>query len=526
MGLSKDLDALISEISKPDFQLTDTLIQSISEISTSLQDDPEKLIELNMLVGVQLGSREEYAHADEYFMACWPQAHRLNREEGMYAWPWGEEEISPVDTLERIDLYQFIQPFYEHIEPKEYFSFLEFQLRCQEVVGMIRKGEYASANERLLGLFDHIPRSVHVKNDVLSGLRKEFREQRKLDLQMQVFDMGTFYHYLGISYWLTSDLENARINFEESLWFKEKEGHYLDLKEIYSNLGSICMVISDFTKTQKYYHDCIDLIYEKGNEEDALVVLLNLSLLYRKTDNLEEALKYAEKANEIAIIKNSRTMMIISTRFIGEIHQYLGNIETSINYFERSLSYGPTDNSKTLIFLNYVPLLLRENQTELSINYIKEMSKINKENDNIYFEFIYNFLILDFQIIQRSEIEVLPIIKLSNLICENAIPDDYKNKGILQLMKIDIIKDENYYSEIESVNNLFSDNSYPALIYEVVKGKKVLERAEINHLGETEIENLLLLKEVVKENQERGKELSLNFIDEYLINRIYIELVN
>ncbi|MCY3414209.1 MAG: hypothetical protein INQ03_21370 [Candidatus Heimdallarchaeota archaeon] len=99
MGLSKDLDALISEISKPDFQLTDTLIQSISEISTSLQDDPEKLIELNMLVGVQLGSREEYAHADEYFMACWPLAHRLNREEGLYAWPWGEEEISPVIRL-------------------------------------------------------------------------------------------------------------------------------------------------------------------------------------------------------------------------------------------------------------------------------------------------------------------------------------------------------------------------------------------------------------------------------------------
>ncbi|MCY3414195.1 MAG: tetratricopeptide repeat protein [Candidatus Heimdallarchaeota archaeon] len=516
MGLSKDLDALISEISKPDFQLTDALIQHISEISTSLQDDPEKLIELNMLVGVQLGRRKEYAHADEYFMACWPHAHRLNREEGMYAWPWGEEEVSPVDTLERIDLYQFIQPFYEVIEPIEYIAFLEFQLRCQEVVGMIRKGEYATANERLLGLFDHIPRSVHAKNDELSELRKEFREQRKLDLQVQVFDVGTFYHYLAISYWMISDLENARINFEESLWFRNNnKTDIYDLDGSYSNLGSIYTLLGEYQMANRYIQSSLEIAFELGENSKVIIILIQLATLSKKLGLLETSLKYSQMSCEKAEILKDQGMLSKSYRSLGNIHSCLNNYEEAIAAYLHSIHYAENDKEKSIVVLNYVQLLITLKREEEVSRYLQILQELSLNKTSIFFEFRYLLGYLSHLSSLGKTIKIPALKKFINIYQNEIIPREYQEYGYIFILKIAIQQDNELITQVIKDYISKYSNNYYYYIYLISKGKKELQGLE--ELNESEVETIRTLYQIYIDNLDLFIEKALNEFNKYVI---------
>ncbi|MCY3414216.1 MAG: tetratricopeptide repeat protein [Candidatus Heimdallarchaeota archaeon] len=480
MGLPTVLGQLIDEIASSDFQLTEELANRISDTTAVFQDNPEKLIEINMIVGVQLGRKGEYAHADEYFMACWPHAHRLNREEGMYAWPWGEEKVNPVDTLERIDLYQFIQPFYEVIEPKEYFAFLEFQLRCQEVVGMIRKGEYAGANERLLGLFDHLPRSVHVKNEVLSELRKEFREQRKLDLQVQVFDLGTFYHYLGISYWMISDLENARINFEESLYFREKVGHYLDLRGTYNNLGSVYSQLNNHNKMLLLYDKAIGLIYDFGRKIEALDTFHSLSNYYGSIGNFEKALDFSSQALEISIEEGTSSQVSISLLYLGLSYQNLKMPTKSLETFNKALQHCKTDNLKSKLLMFSIFLNIKLGNLDKAEKLLVDLNNVTLAISTPHFKLLYDISEIQYNLARKNNIELK---NLNNVVID--ILSMELSNSILYYILLSILNSKIWIEPTisNSINKLFSklnmEDSFVKLAYSVYSATKAkIEKTE------------------------------------------------
>ncbi|MCY3413029.1 MAG: tetratricopeptide repeat protein [Candidatus Heimdallarchaeota archaeon] len=529
MGLQNDLNELTKLISTLDFQLTDDLACRIAEESLKLESTPERLIELNMLVGVHLGSKGEFAHADEYFMACWPYAHKLTRE-GMYDWPWKEQEKeNPVDTLQRIDLFQFIQPFYEVIEPKDYFAFFEFQLRCQEVVAMIRKGEYAKANDRLLGLFDHIPRSIHLQNDVLSELRKEFREQRKLDLQMQVFDMGTFYHYLGISYWLTSDLENAKINLMESWYFRKISGHYLDLYECNLNLGSVSLDLSDFDKSEEYYAKCMEIIFDYGNEIETYGLYHQLTILYRKMGKLTESLEFAIKANEISIDNLTNRVQAHSYHNLGMSYQYNGKIQKAILAYKEGYNISNNNVLKTTILTDLICLLNHVNDFESSEGYINEMERIylDHEDQIIHYKILISKVNLktngeNFSFIQ----EIKKLIEETKL---NYIPRDLKVKGIFELIKANILQKNDelldylatqkiipYYSLIGLVNSAII-KFYKNNISEI---KGIIN--ENQNLSEFEFNQLNQLIKKLENRDVTYKKYAIKIINNFQVKQVYL----
>ncbi|MCY3414206.1 MAG: tetratricopeptide repeat protein [Candidatus Heimdallarchaeota archaeon] len=528
MGLPTDLGQLINEIASSDFQLTEELSQRVSEMSALLQDNPETLIELNMIVGVQLGSREGYAYADEYFMACWPHAHRLNREEGMYAWPWGEEEkVNPVDTLERIDLYQFIQPFYEVIEPKEYFAFLEFQLRCQEVVGMIRKGEYATANLRLLGLFDHIPRSVHVKNDVLSELRKEFREQRKLDLQVQAFDLGTFYHYLGISYWLTSDLENARVNFEESLWFREKGGHYLDKRDNYGNLGTIHRNKGVLEKALHYYQSTLELLYEFGDPIEIVDILYQLAQIKRRMGELTEALHFLIEANNECKKYGNRSQQAESYLLLGEGYKYLYKFDEAKDAYSKGLELGGDINLLSKLYFFEILILIKIgdiNRAELQLQKFK--SEIIKSKDN-NIKTKYLICKLNLKLKKQEKIPKNDLDFLINTLSDQSIPIEIKAHGLIILMIYDLIYGMSEVKKIKNMDDWINSEEFIYFFYSYIDSKKILS---IEKKITIEIDNSDFILDIIdaidneskdSEVSQFNKDLVIKILEEYLVTKVY-----
>ncbi len=250
------------------------------------------IIEINMMIGVHYLREKNYGLADKYFMACYPLMPDDFEFEGDN-WPWVEkEECSSLDVSDRIDLYKFLAPYFDHIDIKIYFESLLFQLRCNETVQLLRKGHHKKVLIHFDALFDSMP---YLNMEKIEELRIEFRENRKHDLGIQIFDMATLFHYQAIAHWSLSDFKIAKSLFIESMDYREKNGHYLDLSGTYSNIAMVNNNLQNYSEAIKYFEKSLELINNFGKEVDLIPNFINLVRTYQLLFDFKSALIIAKK---------------------------------------------------------------------------------------------------------------------------------------------------------------------------------------------------------------------------------------
>ncbi|MCY3411234.1 MAG: hypothetical protein INQ03_06295 [Candidatus Heimdallarchaeota archaeon] len=135
----------------------------------------------------------------------------------------------------------------------------------------------------------------------MNHAREIFREEKKKDLKFQLFDITTIYHHLALAYWSNQDYENARINFEESKYYRDNYSHYLDKFSTYGNLSAIYSKLDDSHNAILLLLNLLnELILNKGEEVDLINNYLLMCDLYIIDKNYKNAIIMAEKCIELA----------------------------------------------------------------------------------------------------------------------------------------------------------------------------------------------------------------------------------
>ncbi|MCY3411232.1 MAG: tetratricopeptide repeat protein [Candidatus Heimdallarchaeota archaeon] len=284
-------------------ELTDELYFDQAITLGTLLGQSDHIIELLMMRGVfyllQANEPldENYGIADEYFMKCWSLQTWDDRDEFVVDWPWKKvEECSPVPLEERMGLYQYLKEFFAQQDPNEYFEMLLIQLRANESVKLRKDGKLKEFLNNFIAISLNMPQKMRA----MDHAREEFREEKENDLSWQIFDIATVYHYLAISYLFNSDNENARINFEESLYYREKRSHYLDKIATFGNLTQVYSILDDSHNALSLLQQSNDFILDNGMEIDLIKNYLIMVDLHISDGEFANAIKFAEKCIKLA----------------------------------------------------------------------------------------------------------------------------------------------------------------------------------------------------------------------------------
>lgn len=226
-----------------------------------------------------------------------------------------------------------MNPLFTNTNSSDLFDKLLFQLRCNEAIFLVREREYKKSLIYFTALTYCSPR---LDQEILGNLRKEFRDKMNKDIEIQIFDSGTLYHYLGLIYFAQINYSDALENFNQSLFFRENNGQHLDLLETLINIGSANLEQSNTLQALKYYERAI-IIAEHNNSKEHLVLLYsNIAKIYLYDFDFVTALSYAQNAYNISLNLNPKIQQNAMNR-LGKVFQYLKHYDDAISYFEDSL---------------------------------------------------------------------------------------------------------------------------------------------------------------------------------------------
>ncbi|MCY3411805.1 MAG: tetratricopeptide repeat protein [Candidatus Heimdallarchaeota archaeon] len=383
-------------------------------------------IEYNMMIGVQLARSKKFGQADDYFMNAWSFQHLIEREEGMYEWAWQDPEMeSSVTEEDRLELYDQIIDIFEFIKIKDLFSFIEFQLRMIEVIINIQNGNIDQSLIQILGLFDSFPASIISNSGRLMGKRAALLDQQEI---VYITDLGIFYHYLGVCYWLSKDIENAIINFEESI-FCQEEAHCLDIKENYFNLGMIYFDQQKPLDALSNLEKALDLIEDHPSHQ--VSILLSISKVYIMLNNTEKAVEMAKKTNSLAKQYGSGIEVSLSYSVMGRTQLYAQQFDNARLSFENGI---PLSEDRSTLLYYLIPLDSLED-TEQHLELLQDELQAYT-SDIIRMKYLLSKNYINFHFHNSYDLDDIKAI-INLLLKPDWGPDEYIIQGYALLMILD-----------------------------------------------------------------------------------------
>lgn len=161
-----------------------------------------------------------------------------------------------------------------------------------------------------------------IDNGNLKEAEKQLLEAIKLSNEYKIITyMGTIYNRLGLSKYLSGNIEEAIENYKKSIIYHEKTGNFMEATRPINNIGTIYADhYANSEKAMENYKKGLAIATKQGIQEVEIVFLSNISEIYMKSYEFDKALQYIEETKKGAIELQDLNMIFLAHINIGSIY--------------------------------------------------------------------------------------------------------------------------------------------------------------------------------------------------------------
>ncbi len=468
------------------------------------------LIDTLAMKSIYFMHHDDFEAADQLILRCYPLENTEKVDEFGIEWPFGGLELSDIISKEhRVELYRVLLDLLNKIDSKIIFEMLMYQMRCNGAVFLIRKREYDTAYRYLTSLSYNDP---YIDQKILDSARYDFREKKQYNLEVQIFDDGTLFHYLGLIAHSQKKYDEALDNYEESLIYRRKSGHYLDKFEVCANLGSVSLEIYEYSPALEYYIEALEIAKEKKLNNYIVGIKINIGIIYQYDFDFDNALQVFSEAYKLSLQLN-KDYQSRALKHLGKTYQYLGKINEAIKCFEKSLDLyiklQKIDiNDLAYLYYNLILMYNRSNKYNQSINLLNKFSGL-KLNNKIDFDAKLMLSYLDYNYHTKQKNNQNQVLQLIEFVNSNKLSREINIASLLQLLRLDLsLENDQIYQSLsknkEFVNFVKQSNNPSLICYLIIKQKKKLNGLEV----------LINKLKLIKQNLE--SQIEIEIIDNFL----------
>jgi len=215
------------------------------------------------------------------------------------------------------------------------------------------------------------------------SLREEVDD--KLGMSEALFGLGNYYYYKG-------NHSFALKFFNESLDLGEKTGNKYLISQAYRAIGNIYLLRGEFNLARDYTKRALALSESIKNKCDISHNLLHLGEIYYFQGELESAESFITKSLKLAESIDFTVNIILGLYDLGRLLQDRGEFQTSLECYKKALNIAK-EKKASFYLVDGLYYLIRLYTYHLSpteaIPFIKELKKLKKEDNNIWYNLIY-----------------------------------------------------------------------------------------------------------------------------------------
>ncbi len=167
----------------------------------------------------------------------------------------------------------------------------------------------------------------------------EFAEKALFNAKLfdNILEMGNAHHNIGVAFHHLGDYENALINYDQAINYRNSVGDKKGLANSFFNKGLIEKNLGNHQYALNFFNRTLTLLQNGDNNQLLAKTYEKISDVYRNLSNYEKALEYDLSALKLHEESDNEIGIADAMMNIGSIYFQLESYETALQYFQNSL---------------------------------------------------------------------------------------------------------------------------------------------------------------------------------------------
>lgn len=196
--------------------------------------------------------------------------------------------------------------------------------------------------------------------------------------------IGNCYGWLGLSYSMVNDWENAQMNYQQSIGYLEQIADSSAISHTYLNTAYIFFDIEDWHNAIITLNKSLNYLTPAGERETIASIYASLSTCYSKEGKLPEAKHFLDVADSVIKLQSRDVSNTFYYLAEGEYFLRTNEWDRSLLSHERALKHARSWGDSAFvanILENLGVLFMRKKNIPQAMYYLEESIRISEKNN-------------------------------------------------------------------------------------------------------------------------------------------------
>ena len=239
-----------------------------------------------------------------------------------------------------------------------------------------------------LGDYD---KALEYLRDVLKIDREELKEDPYVAIDLN--NIGVTYQKKALQSGSAEDLNNALINYEESLKIARRIKETKTEIEALSNLGFVHIDLERFPEALKYFKQALEKAEQAQDEEVTARILNNIGIVHAEQGNYDLSIENLQGALEIASRAGKEGILWEAYFEIANVYMKKGDYQAALKNYKNSIDHLENIRSRILLEEFKASYLGTDKRLEVYQNTIDLLFELSGlESEKLYASEAFHFL--------------------------------------------------------------------------------------------------------------------------------------
>lgn len=147
---------------------------------------------------------------------------------------------------------------------------------------------------------------------------------------------GKSYSQIAMVYWQAGRLREAIDNFITSSDLYLQKNKFIEVRNIYSNIGVIYTDLEEFEFALEYFSKSLTIRRKIGDKNQIAAGLFDVAYIYQILGDYDEAIKHLNEALEIATVQKNTRLIMDCYQLLSLNYEQNGNIRKSQEFAQKA----------------------------------------------------------------------------------------------------------------------------------------------------------------------------------------------